>query len=69
VLIKAKMSNPLEIFLEKICVMDKTTIENIIKPSITNTPAPVVIIKNQKVSPAVTANDLNLGEEVCNYIG
>ena len=45
------------------------TIENIIKPSITNMPAPVVIIKNQKVSPAVTANDLNLGEEVCNYIG
>ena len=31
--------------------------------SIEKTPMEVVIIKNQKVKPAVTANALNLGEE------
>ena len=65
VLIIAKISNPFEIFFVKICVIVKTTAINPIKVSIENIPNDVVMIKNQNDKPAVTANDLNLGELVC----
>ncbi len=37
---------------------------NIINNSIENRPVDDVMMKNQNESPAVTASDLNLGEEV-----
>ena len=64
-LIIAKMSNPFEIFFVNICVTLRTIATNIIKISIENIPVEDVMIKNQKDNPAVTANDLNLGELVC----
>lgn len=60
----AKKSNPFEIFFAKTWVIVKTVPTNIAKYSKENTPAPVVITKNQNESPAVTARDLNLGEDV-----
>ena len=65
VLIIAKMSSPFEIFFVNICVTLKTIVTNIIKISIENIPVDDVMIKNQKVNPAVTAKDLNRGELVC----
>ena len=65
VLIIAKMSSPFEIFFANICVTLKTIVTNIIKISIENIPVDDVMIKNQKVNPAVTAKDLNRGELVC----
>ena len=65
VLIIAKMSSPFEIFFANICVTLRTIPTNIIKISTENIPADVVMMKNQKDNPAVTANDLNLGELVC----
>ena len=65
VLIIAKMSNPFDIFFANICVTLRTDITNIIKISIENIPVDDVIMKNQNVSPAVTASDLNRGELVC----
>jgi len=65
VLIIAKTSNPFEIFLAKIRVKVSVIPANTIRFSKENTPVPVVITKNQKDSPAVTANDLNLGDDVC----
>jgi len=63
VLIIAKMSNPFEIFFVNICVTLRTIATNIIKISIENIPVEDVMIKNQKDNPAVTARDLNLGDD------
>ena len=69
-LIIAKMSNAFESFNAKICVVVIVNIKKIISASIENKPVAEVIIKNQKVNPAVTANDLNLGEDnsILNWI-
>ena len=64
VLIIAKISNPFEIFFANIWVMMRIDITNTINISIENMLANDVMIKNQNESPAVTASDLNLGEEV-----
>ena len=61
----AKMSNTFEIFLTNTCVMIRIDATNIINNSIENIPTDDVMMKNQNESPAVTARDLNLGEEVC----
>ena len=61
----AKISSPFEIFFAKICVTVKTIPTKIPKYSMLNTPAAFVKIKNQNDSPAVTARDLNLGDDVC----
>ena len=70
VLIIANMSSPFEIFAAKIWVVMKidTTKINII--STEKYPMEVVIMKNQKDRPAVTASDLNLGEDasISNWI-
>ena len=64
VLIIAKISNPLDIFFAKICVMVKVTAIKIRKISIENKLKDELIMKNQNEKPAVTASDLNRGEEV-----
>ncbi len=61
----AKISNPFESFFVKICVKVSNVAIKIRKYSIENSPVLVVIIKNQNESPAVIANDLNLGDDVC----
>lgn len=61
----AIISNPFEIFFVKICVTVKTIPTKIPKYSMLNTSAAFVKIKNHNDSPAVTAMDLNLGDEVC----
>jgi len=70
VLIIAKMSNAFESFNAKICVMVIINTRKITSASIENKPAAEVIIKNQKVNPAVTATALNLGEDssILNWI-
>ncbi|WP_179361039.1 hypothetical protein [Nitrosopumilus cobalaminigenes] len=62
-MIIARTSNPLEILFAKICVTSKTNPINEINNSIENIPIEDIIIKNQNDNPAVTANDLNLGDE------
>ena len=57
------MSNAFESFNAKICVMVIINTRKITSASIENKPAAEVIIKNQKVNPAVTANALNLDED------
>ena len=57
------MSNAFESFNAKICVMVIVNITKITNTSIENKPIVELIIKNQKESPAVTANALNLGED------
>ena len=64
VLIIAKISKPLDNFIANICVTAANIIMKIRNASIENIPNADVIIKNQKEKPAVTANALNLGEEV-----
>ncbi len=64
VLIIAKISNPFEIFFANIWVMIRMDAKNAISNSIENRPVDDVMMKNQNESPAVTASDLNLGEEV-----
>ena len=64
VLIIAIISNPFEIFFVNIWVMIKANTTNVINNSIENNPAEDVIINSQNESPAVTARDLNLEEEV-----
>ena len=61
----AKIFKPFEIFLAKICVITSTIPANSIKYSTANVPVLFVIMKNQNDSPAVTASDLNLGDDVC----
>jgi len=65
VLIIAKISNPFEIFFAKICVTLKIIPTNNNNNSTENVLMEDVIIKNQKVKPALTAIALNLGELVC----
>jgi len=66
----AKISNALESLIEKICVKTKTITTKTASVSKEKTPIAVDIIKNQNENPAVTANDLNLGEEssILNWI-
>jgi len=64
VLIIAKRSNAVETFNAKIWVMMRTDTTKTINISIENKLVEEVIIKNQNDSPAVTASDLNLEEEV-----
>ena len=64
VLTIANMSSPFEIFAAKIWVVMRIDAANISIISIEKYPMVDVIIKNQKDRPAVTASDLNLGEEV-----
>ena len=64
VLIIAKISKPLDNFTANICVTAANIIMKIRNTSIENIPNADVIIKNQKEKPAVTANALNLAEEV-----
>ena len=70
VLMIAKISNALESLIEKICVKTKTNTTKTASASKEKTPIAVDIMKNQKENPAVTANDLNLGEEssILNWI-
>ena len=63
VLMIAKTSNILESLTEKICVKTKTIATKTASVSKEKNPIDVDIMKNQKENPAVTANDLNLGEE------
>jgi len=60
----AKMSSPFEIFFANICVVISTDTKKTINASIENKLKEEVITKNQNDIPAVTARDLNLGEEV-----
>ena len=57
------MSNPFDIFFANICVTLRTIATNMIKISMENTPVDVVMMKNQNDNPAVTASDLNLGDD------
>ena len=63
VLIIAKISKPLEIFDANNCVTKRTENMKINIFSMEKYPNDEEIIKNQNESPAVTARDLNLGEE------
>ena len=63
--IVAKISSPFESFFVKICVRVINIATKIRKYSSEKNPVLVVIIKNQNENPAVTANDLNLGDDVC----
>ena len=63
VLIIANISNPLESFTVKIWVIITITITKPANSSKEKIPTIEEIIKNQKENPAVTANDLNLGED------
>ena len=66
----AKTSNTLDSLTEKICVKTKTIATKTASVSKEKNPIDVDIMKNQKENPAVTANDLNLGEEssILNWI-
>ena len=64
VLIAAITSNPFEIFFANICVILRTITTNRIKISMENTSVEDVMMKNQNDNPAVTARDLNLGDDV-----
>ena len=63
VLIIAKKSNPLESFTVKIWVTISVIIIKPASNSKEKTPVIEEIIKNQNENPAVTANDLNLGDD------
>ncbi len=65
VLISANMSSPFEIFAANICVVIRIDTTKMSIISIEKNPMEDVIIKNQNDSPAVTASDLNLGEDAC----
>ena len=64
------MFNAFESFNAKICVIVIVNARKITNASIENKPVADVIIKNQRVNPAVTANALNLGEDssILNWI-
>ena len=59
----AKISNPFESLTEKIWVIAIVIATKIPSNSNEKTPIPTVIITNQNENPAVTANDLNLGDD------
>ena len=69
-LISANTSNPFEIFFANICVIVRIDATNITKISIENIPIDDEIMKNQNDNPAVTAKDLNRGDEgfILNWI-
>tara|TARA_B100001750_G_C15367045_1_gene525286 strand:+ start:115 stop:321 length:207 start_codon:yes stop_codon:yes gene_type:complete len=58
------MSSAFEIFTANICVIVRTVPIKIRNISIEKCPTDEIIIKNQNDKPAVTANDLNLGDDV-----
>jgi|TARA_B110001454_G_scaffold106253_1_gene100009 hypothetical protein len=61
----ANLSKPFETLYAKICVIVKMEIEKISSDSYEKYPVVEVIMKNQKVNPAVTAIDLKRGEDNC----
>ncbi len=63
-LIIANMSSPFEIFAASICVVTRTDAMKTSSTSVEKYPIADIIIKNQNDNPAVTASDLNLGEDV-----
>ena len=64
VLIIANTSSPFEIFVASICVVTRTDTMKTSSASIEKYPIDDIIMKNQNDNPAVTASDLNLGEDV-----
>ncbi len=62
----ANLSRPFEIFFAKICVNIKTPAKKLSHISTWKIPKVVIITKNQKLAPNVTASALNLGDESCN---
>ena len=64
------MFNALETLIEINCIKGKTIAIKITKYSSAKTPMIFVIIKNQKVNPAETANALNLGvdDSILNWV-
>ena len=65
VLIIANTSSPFEIFAASICVVTRTDAMKTSSASVEKYPIADIIMKNQNDNPAVTASDLNLGEDVC----
>ena len=63
----ANLSNPFETLYAKICVIVKIEIEKINNDSYEKYPVVELIMINQKVNPAVTANDLKRGDDNCNF--
>ena len=63
----ANLSNPFETLYTKICVIVKIEIEKINNDSYEKYPVIELIMINQKVNPAVTANDLKRGDDNCNF--
>ena len=63
----ANLSNPFETLYTKICVIVKIEIEKINNDSYEKYPVAELIMINQKVNPAVTANDLKRGDDNCNF--
>lgn len=66
----AKVSNPLDSLIEKICVNVIDIITKIANNSTEKIPIAEVIMKNQKEEPAVTATALNREEDssILNWI-
>ena len=60
----ANTSNPFDIFFANIWVIVKTNPIKISRNSSEKTLKLELITKNQNENPAVTANDLNLGDDV-----
>ena len=63
----ANLSNPFETLYANIWVVAKIENEKINNDSYEKYPVMEVMIKNQKVNPAVTAIDLKRGDENCNF--
>ena len=63
-LIISNTSSPFEIFAESICVVTRTDAMKTSSASVEKYPIADIIMKNQNDNPAVTASDLNLGEDV-----
>ena len=61
----ANLSSTFETLYAKIWVIVKMEIEKISSDSYEKYPVAEVIMKNQKVNPAVTATDLKRGEDNC----
>ena len=67
VLTTAKMSRPFDIFLANIWVIVNREIMKTKKNSNEKIPNAVLMTKNQKEKPAVTAIDLKRGDDNCNF--
>ena len=59
----ANISSAFETLMDRNCIKGKIIAINITNTSTEKTPTIDVIIKNQKVKPADTANALNLGDD------